>query len=207
MIQLITEGIGYGLFLAILVGPIFMSLVDTSIQFGKRSGLVLASGIWASDFIIVTVLFLFADVRQNKISDAWASGLAVVATLLFIGIGIGRLIRWKKTVAKDTSYNPRKANLFLKGVAVNTINPFTLIFWTTLMAGQTIIRQAEWKSLVLFFGVLLATIVGTDTLKVIMAGKLGSILHSRHLRVLNLITGFIFIGSGLYIAIRFFYLD
>ncbi|MBK7222835.1 MAG: LysE family transporter [Saprospiraceae bacterium] len=207
MIQLITEGIGYGLFLAILVGPIFMSLVDTSIQFGKRSGLVLASGIWASDFIIVTVLFLFADQRQNHFSETWAKGLAVVATLLFLGIGIGKLIRWKKTEAKDASYNPRKSNLFLKGVAVNTINPFTLIFWTTLMAGQTMIRQAEWHSLVLFFGVLLATVVSTDALKVILADKLGNILHSKHLRVLNLITGFIFIGSGLYIAIKFFYLS
>lgn len=184
-----------------------MSLVDTSIQFGKRSGLVLASGIWASDFIIVTVLFLFADQRQNHFSETWAKGLAVVATLLFLGIGIGKLIRWKKTEAKDASYNPRKSNLFLKGVAVNTINPFTLIFWTTLMAGQTMIRQAEWHSLVLFFGVLLATVVSTDALKVILADKLGNILHSKHLRVLNLITGFIFIGSGLYIAIKFFYLS
>jgi len=205
VIQLITEGIGYGLFLAILVGPIFISLVDTSIQFGKKSGLILASGIWASDFIIVSILFLFADVRHNPISDTWAKALAIVAILIFIGIGVGRLLSWKKTETHDTSYNPRKSNLFLKGVAVNTINPFTLIFWTTLMAGQTLIRQSEWQSLVLFFGVLLATIVGTDTLKVIMADKLGTILHSRHLRVLNLITGFIFIGSGIYIAFRFFY--
>lgn len=204
MIQLISEAIGYGLFLAILVGPIFMSLVDTSINFGKKSGLILASGIWISDFVIVAALLLFADLRQASLPAAWAQGLALVATLLFLGIGVMRLVNWQKTENRDTSYNPKKSNLFLKGMGVNTINPFTLVFWTTLMAGQTVIRQAEWHHLLIFFGVLLATIVATDTLKVVMADKLGDLLHSRHLKVLNLITGLIFIVSGLYIATKFF---
>lgn len=199
------EAIGYGLFLAVLVGPIFMSLVDTSIHYGKRSGFVLASGIWISDFVIVGLLLFFADLRKTSLPERWAQALALMATLLFIGIGITRFITWKKTQIKDASVNPKKSNLFLKGVVVNTVNPFTLIFWSTLMAGQTVIRQASWQRLWLFFGLLLATIVATDALKVVMADKLGDLLHSKHLRVLNLITGLIFILSGCYIASRFLF--
>ena len=55
-----------------------------------------------------------------------------------------------------------------------------------------------------FFGVLLLTIIATDMAKVFLSHKLGSMLHSRQIQYLNLITGFVFIISGSYIVYRFY---
>ncbi|MBK8701115.1 MAG: hypothetical protein IPN29_16895 [Saprospiraceae bacterium] len=44
MTTLVLEAIGYGLFLSILIGPILMTLVDASVQYGLKMGITLASG-------------------------------------------------------------------------------------------------------------------------------------------------------------------
>ncbi len=203
MIATAIEALGYGLFLAALVGPIFVSLVDTSIQYGKRAGFILASGIWISDFIIVALLLLFTDLQKLDIPKIWAQGMAIIAAVIFVIIGVTRIVNWRKMQVDDASINPRKRSLVLKGLAVNTINPFTLVFWTTLIAGQTLIRQKDESNLLLFFGVVLLTIVGTDTLKIYLADGLGRLLHSRQMQYLNLITGAVFVISAAYIIFRF----
>lgn len=203
MTALVAEAIGYGLFLAILVGPIFASLVDTSIQHGKKSGLVLAAGIWLSDAIIVALLLFFAELRDFNFSPNGPKLLATLAALVFFITGVVRLINWKKWQDKNQGYNPRKTKLLFKGIAVNTINPFTFIFWTTMVAGQGIIRQQNELSLLMFFMVLLITIITTDTLKVFLADRLGRLLHSHALRYLNLMTGLVFIITAFYIGYKF----
>ena len=205
MIATAIEAVGYGLFLAALVGPIFVSLVDTSIQYGKKAGLVLASGIWVSDFVIVALLLAFTDLRTMDVPKIWAQLLALAAGIIFCTIGLIRIVKWQKMQTEDASINPRKKSLVLKGLMVNTLNPFTLIFWTTLIAGQTLIKQKDEYSLLLFFGVLLLTIIATDMAKVFLSHKLGSMLHSRQIQYLNLITGFVFIISGSYIVYRFLF--
>lgn len=90
----------------------------------------------------------------------------------------------------------------LDGQYPQSVHPY---FWTTLIAGQTLIKQKDEYSLLLFFGVLLLTIIATDMAKVFLSHKLGSMLHSRQIQYLNLITGFVFIISGSYIVYRFLF--
>ena len=55
---LIWEGILYGLTLTILLGPIFVALTQTGIEKGITAGILVGSGIWISDIVIITVLTL-----------------------------------------------------------------------------------------------------------------------------------------------------
>ena len=59
MIELIIEGVFLGLGLCFLLGPIFIVLIQASIERGARAGLIAASGIWLSDILIVYLVLHF----------------------------------------------------------------------------------------------------------------------------------------------------
>jgi len=57
--QYVFEGILFGLTLTILLGPIFIVLIQSSLENGSKAGLIAASGIWISDIIIVVLSLKF----------------------------------------------------------------------------------------------------------------------------------------------------
>lgn len=58
MFHPLLEGIVIGFTIAILTGPAFFSLIQTSIHRGFRSGLFLAGGIFLSDASLLMLCYL-----------------------------------------------------------------------------------------------------------------------------------------------------
>ena len=50
-------GIKYGIFLSLLVGPLLVVLVHTTMEKGIRYGILVGSGIWISDILCVLLCF------------------------------------------------------------------------------------------------------------------------------------------------------
>ena len=58
MIEAIISGIGFGLVLTFITGPVFFALIKTSIEKGFHAGLSLALGVVTSDMVFVgAILF------------------------------------------------------------------------------------------------------------------------------------------------------
>ncbi|RYD92961.1 MAG: LysE family translocator, partial [Sphingobacteriales bacterium] len=58
MIDAIISGIGFGLVLTFLTGPVFFALIKTSIDKGFHAGVALALGVVCSDMVFVgAILF------------------------------------------------------------------------------------------------------------------------------------------------------
>jgi threonine/homoserine/homoserine lactone efflux protein len=53
MIEAIISGIGFGLVLTFITGPVFFALIKTSIEKGFHAGLSLALGVVMSDMVFV----------------------------------------------------------------------------------------------------------------------------------------------------------
>ena len=51
--DIICQGILAGLWINILVGPIFFGLIQLAAERGARAGLIYAAGIWLSDILLV----------------------------------------------------------------------------------------------------------------------------------------------------------
>ncbi|WP_216351112.1 LysE family transporter, partial [Mucilaginibacter polytrichastri] len=51
MIEAIFSGIGIGLILTFLTGPVFFALIKTSIEKGFQAGIALALGVVTSDVV------------------------------------------------------------------------------------------------------------------------------------------------------------
>ena len=53
MIEAVISGIGFGLVLTFLTGPVFFALIKTSIEKGFHAGVALALGVVCSDMVFV----------------------------------------------------------------------------------------------------------------------------------------------------------
>ncbi len=72
LVRAIAEGIGLGITLAILTGPAFFALLQTSIRNGYKSGIAFALGVFVSDTTLISLSYLgalnlFSDPKNNFI--------------------------------------------------------------------------------------------------------------------------------------------
>lgn len=205
MIEL-WNGILMGLALAILVGPILFSLIQRSIEQGVRAGLWVAFGIWVSDLLFIGGIMLgVTHIAKMIKSPLFEPILGVLGGLVLIGIGVGMFI---SKPAENMGANngleilSSEWKLSLEGFLLNTINPFSVIFWTSLITAKSIETDLFSINNYLFFGSILGTIIITDTLKVILAKKISTYLQPRHILRMRKISGIALLLFGIVMMIR-----
>jgi threonine/homoserine/homoserine lactone efflux protein len=205
--ELILDGIKMGLVLTFLIGPLFFALIQTGVEQGYRAGIVLAFGIWVSDFMYIFTIYhgitFFANLIKTPNFSFW---LGLVGSVLLTSFGIGSLIGSPKGSVEDQpklfERSASYPSLFFKGFLINTINPFTIFFWMGLMSTVAIKDHFSTYDAQLFFGAILATLVITDALKVGLAKWIRHVLKVKHIIWLRRITGIALIVFGVALLIR-----
>ncbi|NNF32852.1 MAG: LysE family transporter [Saprospiraceae bacterium] len=167
----ILEGLTLGLGLAILLGPIFVALTQTSIEHGGRAGMTVGLGIWVSDVIIILGTYIFvnkiADVVQDGTFQYW---MGLLGGFILIVFGISAMLKKVELNYEKKNFSARNyAGFWLKGFLVNTINPFTFVFWIGVISTYVIGKKVNNQEAAFFLGTIMITIMITDTLKVLMA--------------------------------------
>jgi len=171
--NLILEGIVLGLTLMILLGPIFVALTQAAIQGGTRAGIAVASGVWISDFSIIFIGYFFVQKLKILVEDqSFTYWMGLAGGVVLIGFGIGTYLS-KNNFDADNSHEKLTKKNYLgyvtKGFLVNTINPFTFVFWISVISTYVIGRKISNQEAILFFGTIILIIIITDTLKVLGA--------------------------------------
>ncbi|MEL6124126.1 MAG: LysE family transporter [Bacteroidota bacterium] len=202
--QYVIEGLLLGFGLAVLLGPIFIVLVQASIEKGARAGFVAASGIWISDLLFIILSVIFVRRLTTYVQDAtFLLWVGIIGSLVLMGTGIASFIKQAKLDFSKVSIRTLDiAGLWTKGFLVNTINPFTLIFWfstITALVGQRELNTTEtW----LFCGSILTTIVITDSAKVLGAKLIRRRIDAELLSRINKIAGSALIIFGIVLLVR-----
>ncbi len=199
--QFILEGILAGLGLAILLGPIFIALTQTSIEKGLKAGLTVGTGIWLSDLLIIVFSFLFVQTLNSIISaDGFKFYLGTIGGAVLMLFGIGSFFSKIDLENKNTKHSVKNyMGFFLKGFIVNTVNPFTFIFWIGMISTYVIGRQCTTNESILFLSSIFATIIFTDGLKVIVAKMLRSKLKERQIKIFSRVAGIGLFSFGLFL--------
>jgi len=200
------NGILMGLALAILVGPILFSLIQRSIEQGFRAGLWVALGIWVSDILFIGGIMLgVTRIAQMIESPLFEPILGVLGGFVLIGIGVGMFIS-KPAENMETTNGleilSSKWKLSLEGFLINTINPFSVIFWTSLITARSIETDLFSINSYLFFSSVLGTIIITDILKVVLAKKISIHLQPKHILRMRKISGIALFLFGVVMMIR-----
>ncbi|HPI31220.1 MAG TPA: LysE family transporter [Bacteroidales bacterium] len=212
MLHALVSGFILGLTLAVVFGPAFFSLLQTSILRGFRIGAYLAIGIMLSDFTLVALSFL--GVSQLITNDDYSKLFGIIGGLVLLGYGA--FVFRKKVVYNENEINkmekksnsifgdsPSKPYVYiLKGYFLNLLNPFLLITWMGIMGYVAAEYNSDIRKLAVFFGVALGTVFSTDLLKCFVANKLKKLLRPNILSVVNRGLGILLFIFGLYLIIK-----
>jgi len=199
----IAEGFGLGIALAILTGPAFFALLQTSIRNGYKAGVAFAIGVFVSDTLLILLSYigalnLFNDPKNNFV-------IGIIGGTILIMFGIFNIFQkhpldLKESEGEVEKLLPKKASslpvVALKGFAINLINPFVILFWIGVVSVETTRYKFSQLDIIALFSATLLTVLGTDILKAMAAQKITSFLSPNILLWVNRIAGMILIISG-----------
>lgn len=189
--SLILQGIILGLTLAILLGPIFVTLTQLAIEKGARAGMVASSGVWASDFIIITLCFLFVQKINTIVQDVtFTYWMGLLGGFILIAFGIGAFLKQSNIEFKQTKHSTNDyISFWTKGFLVNTVNPFTFVFWIGVISTYVIKEQITNTEAIVFFASIMSVIMITDTAKVFLAKMIRNKLRQEHFNIFTKVAG------------------
>ncbi len=201
---LIWEGIFYGFTLTILLGPIFVAITQTGIEKGLRAGLLVGLGIWTSDIIIIGLLILLTQgIDVTDFEGDFKKYFGLIGGLILIGFGIATTTKKAEFLDQKTSFTAKSiSGYWLKGFLVNTINPFTFIFWTTLITSYVFVNDLDSYQTFTFFASIMITVMITDSLKVIGAKSIRQKLTKDHVNFISKIAGIALVIFGVVLIIK-----
>lgn len=165
----------YGFLLAFAVGPVFFTLIETSITKGFKAGIFFDLGAMAADIIFILIAYFSTSKILERIKDE--PGVLIFGGVLLIAYGIISYIRTAKSfikiVREHYAVHVKKnlGGLFLKGFLLNFVNFGVLAGWI----GTIIMANALTKSdngVFLFLTTVLATFFLTDLVKISLAKRL-----------------------------------
>lgn len=212
-----VEGVVVGLSLALVMGfgPSFFTLIQTSINRGFKSAMLLDLGILINDILIV-VLMMMTNIQFNLTNqdNILYAGIGSSIILILFGIYTFRLSPQK--IIRASESNNQKINelnnkygndpkwyvYISKGFLINVFNPFVWIFWITCVATASSNYQGNKVSLIVFFLGVFATAFFFDILKALGAYSLKKFFTERMLKLLNRITGIALVISGIVIVVK-----
>lgn len=199
----IVQGIILGFTVSALLGPAVFTLMQTSIHRGVKAGVFLALGIFLSDVCVVYLALLGALQLINQKNNYMIAGL--IGGSILIGFGIYTFLHKIHIDENNKAVEVRVAGpltYILKGYFLNIMNPFVWFFWISAMVGVSSSYAEDKHGIVLFFIGTLATVFGSDVLKVVIANRIKDHLKANILVRVNHFVGLLLIAFGLFLIIR-----
>jgi threonine/homoserine/homoserine lactone efflux protein len=197
--------LGFGL--AFMVGPVFFSLIETSISKGARAAIIFDLGVMLADSVFIMIAFFGSISFLEKIQGD--PRIFMIGGLLMITFGVFTILHKKtrKRITDEELVIPEKNNyltLFLKGFFLNFINFGVLAFWLAVVIAVTSSMQADGQRVVQYFAIVMTSFFITDIAKIMLAKQLKRKLTPNVLRKIRIGLGIFFIIFGIALAAKRF---
>jgi len=199
----LANGIYWGLLLAVLVGPVLFILIQTGFERGVKAGVTIAGGMWVSDLLFVLAAFFgLSYLVQATEWPGFDLALGIIGGAVLLVIGFSTLFDNSQANGGGIVASGKGIGLWLKGFMINSLNPFTIIFWITITTTIVTDSYAGSNEAIWFFVGILGTIVVTDCIKVLLAKGLRNWLNDEHVRWVRRVTGLILLLLGAGFIVR-----
>jgi len=203
------DGIGYaafyGFLLAFAVGPVFFTLIETSITKGFRAGVFFDLGALVADIIFILIAYYSTSKIIERVKDD--PGLLIFGGVILIAYGVISYIRTAKSFIKIArehyAVNVKKnlAGLFLKGFLLNFVNFGVLAGWIGTIIMANALTSSE-NGVFVFLSTVLVTFFLTDLLKITLAKKLKSKMTPRFIYKTKKWVSILIIGFGVLLLLE-----
>ncbi|MFZ5971002.1 MAG: LysE family translocator [Bacteroidota bacterium] len=188
--SIIFNGIKLGVVLAFLIGPVFFTLIQTSIERGFWRGVMVALGVSLSDLVYVVVCYLglmtlLSDADFRNYMGYTGGGILILFGLYYLVVKSRRSLTTAAAAVEKKHYR-----YVVKGFLINAFSPMVPLFWIGTISIATIdFGYTDTSQFVVFFTALLLTVLVTDILKAFLAGRLRKVITPALLRWMNIVVG------------------
>lgn len=193
-------GLGFGLVMAVSVGPAIFAIIKYSISYGWRAGMSFVIGISLSDTFYVLLANFASQFLAELLNHEKTIGY--VGASIFIAIGLyGFFKKIKVTRNKNDNVVVSTKDywkIFASGFLMNTFNPGVILIWITSVAA---ISSMSTSYRTVFFTSCLGLILGFDFLKVFLAQIIRKKLTPRNIVYLNRISALFLVGIGIFLLV------
>lgn len=193
--EIVLNGIISGIVLSFLIGPVFFTILQTSIERGFWSGVFVAIGVSFSDslYILVSYMgliqFMEADNFRHYLTYG-GGGVLLVFGLYYLFVKSKRLIHYDPEKVHARSW----LRLAGKGFIINGLSPMVLFFWiATVGVATTQLRYTSSREIFIFFASIVGTVFTTDIIKAKLADKLRILITPRFIRLMNIVLGIVLV--------------
>ena len=196
--EIVFNGLKLGIVLVFLIGPVFFTIIQTSIERVFRNGILVCMGVSVSDILYVSICYFglvqFISDPQFRYYLAYAGG-----TILIL-FGLYHLFiksRRKMTVQLNVANEKKMYRYFIKGFIINGMSPMVLIFWIGAISVASLdFGYSKGFEFLIFFSTVLGTVFTTDLLKAYLADKLRTLITHRLMVIMNIVVGISLIIFG-----------
>ena len=195
--------LGFGL--SFMVGPVFFTLIETSITKGVRAAVTFDLGVVLADAMFITLSYYGSVKILQAIQDD--PRIFMVGGLILVGYGMYTIF-YKKTkkIVTDSELVVVESNnyigLFFKGFFLNTINFGVLAFWLAIVIAVSSNFQMDSGRVFNYFVIVIFTFLLTDFGKILAAKQLKEKLTPITLRKIRHALGVFFIIFGIILATK-----
>ena len=198
VIDIVLNGVKFGIVLSFLIGPVFFTILQTSVEHGFWLGVLVAIGVSLSDILYVAVCYFglssFLTNPEMKSYMGYFGGGILVAFGLYHLLVKSR----KKDFSNTEMVRERRPLTYLvKGFLINAMSPLVPVFWIGAVSIATIdLGYTSLSKFGLFFCGVLVTVLATDIGKAYLSDKLRKLITYRFLMIMNIIVGVVLIVFG-----------
>lgn len=203
MLEPVVSGLLLGGVLALLVGPVFFMIINTSIKKGFLPASMLALGVLLSDALYVGLTYYGSSLLSYLQEYEKITGLS--GGILILGFGLATYFKKPKVSAEaleDIDDSKTRAIDVLKGFTMNTLNPAALLFWLGVAGTISVKDQFTGYYALLFYSSTLSVVFLTDILKAYVATKLKGMITGKFLIWMNRISGVALVSYGVYMIAK-----
>jgi threonine/homoserine/homoserine lactone efflux protein len=184
--------------LAFLIGPVFFTIIQTSVERGFRNGVLVSLGVSLSDVIYVAICYFglvqFINNPQFRFYLAYAGGCILI---LFGFYHLFIKSRRRMTALLDVASEKKMYRYFVKGFIINGMSPMVLVFWIGAISIASLdFGYAKGLEFFIFFSTVLGTVLATDILKAYLADKLRALITHRLMVIINVVVGICLVVFG-----------
>jgi threonine/homoserine/homoserine lactone efflux protein len=198
----ILKGIGFGLFMALSVGPTIFAVLKYSISYGHKAGIAYVLGVSVSDILYLVLANVAAVfLLELRIYEQW---IGIAGGILLIIMGLYSYFKKMKPIRNTDTIAPIGIGGIFKiassGFLMNTLNPSVIITWmgmTISVAAETVPYRFS------VFATTLIIVLGIDFLKVFAANKVRQLLTPRTIIILHRISAVCLFAIGVFLVVKF----
>ncbi len=195
--------LGFGL--AFMVGPVFFTLIETSITKGMRAAITFDIGVILADIMFITISYFGSLTILKMIEDD--PRIFMIGGMVLVSYGLYTIFYQKtKKIVTDKDLVVVESNnyvgLFFKGFFLNTINFGVLAFWLAIVIAVSSNFQMNSGRIFNYFALAIVTFLLTDIVKIAAAKQLKAKLTPVVLRKIRHALGIFFIVFGIILATK-----